>query len=106
MKTLFATLLLFAGVAAALPRWSAEEDSEESSVEVPAPPSSAAGSQPARAEVAKAPPADPSGADTQTLVSGAPLYNPNVSVHIVEKKEFSDRHRNEIVVYPLALQTN
>ena len=24
----------------------------------------------------------------QRLVSGAPLYNPNVAVHIVEKKQF------------------
>src|SRR5262245_12818522 len=30
-------------------------------------------------------------ADQQQLVSGAPLFNPHVAVHIVEKKQFSDQ---------------
>jgi outer membrane beta-barrel protein len=51
-----------------------------------------------------APPAD--AAKQQTLVSGAPLYNPNVAVHIVEKKEYSDRNRLEVVVQPLDYQVN
>lgn len=45
-------------------------------------------------------------ADAQKLVSGAPLYNPNVAVHIVEKKAFSDKGKNEIVLYPAAVQVN
>lgn len=44
--------------------------------------------------------------DPQTLVSGAPLYNPNVAVHIVEKKPFADRGKHEIVLYPGAIQFN
>lgn len=45
-------------------------------------------------------------ADSQKLVSGAPLYNPNVSVHIVEKKAFSDKGKSEVVLYPAAVQVN
>ncbi len=44
--------------------------------------------------------------DPQTLVSGAPLYNPNVAVHIVEKKPFADRGKHEIILYPGAIQVN
>ncbi|HEY0880708.1 MAG TPA: outer membrane beta-barrel domain-containing protein, partial [Archangium sp.] len=43
-------------------------------------------------------------AEAQRLVSGAPLFNPNVAVHIVEKKEFSDSRKTEIILYPIALQ--
>ncbi|MFL5321485.1 MAG: outer membrane beta-barrel domain-containing protein [Myxococcaceae bacterium] len=51
------------------------------------------------------PPGAPSN-DTQKLVSGAPLYNPNVAVHIVEKKVFSDKGHSEIVLYPAWVQVN
>lgn len=44
--------------------------------------------------------------DTQKLVSGAPLYNPNVSVHIVEKKVFSDKGHSELILYPAWVQVN
>ncbi len=44
--------------------------------------------------------------DPQTLISGAPLYNPNVSVHIVEKKPFADQGKHEIILYPGAIQVN
>jgi outer membrane beta-barrel protein len=44
-------------------------------------------------------------ADQQKLVSGAPLYNPNVAVHIVEKKEFSDKNRLEVEAQA-AIQVN
>lgn len=44
--------------------------------------------------------------EQQRLVSGAPLYNPNVSVHIVQKKRFADEGRHEFVLYPLAVQVN
>jgi outer membrane beta-barrel protein len=40
------------------------------------------------------------------LVSGAPLYNPNVAVHIVERKEFSDLNKLELVLYPATIQIN
>ncbi|MDP2271492.1 MAG: outer membrane beta-barrel domain-containing protein [Archangium sp.] len=47
--------------------------------------------------------ADP---EAQRLVSGAPLYNPNVAVHIVEQKAYSDSKKSEIVLYPVAMQVN
>src|SRR5262245_28112935 len=37
---------------------------------------------------------------SQELVSGAPLYNPNVAVHIVQHKPFADRGLSELVLYP------
>jgi outer membrane beta-barrel protein len=40
------------------------------------------------------------------LVSGAPLYNPNVAVHIVEAKQFSDSRKREFVLYPATVQAN
>ncbi len=54
---------------------------------------------------AEAPPA-PTRSESTVLVSGAPLNNPNVGVHIVEKKETSDSKRSEVVIYPLAMQVN
>jgi outer membrane beta-barrel protein len=45
-------------------------------------------------------------AEEQKLVSGAPLYNPNVAVHIVEQKAFSDRMRLEFILYPATVQVN
>ena len=39
-------------------------------------------------------------------VSGAPLSNPNVAVHIVEQKEFTDKWSREIALYPAAVQLN
>ena len=36
----------------------------------------------------------------QRLVSGAPLYNPNVAVHIVQRKAFADGGKRELVLYP------
>jgi hypothetical protein len=40
------------------------------------------------------------------LVSGAPLFNPNVAVHIVERKEHSDAKKLELVLYPATAQIN
>jgi outer membrane beta-barrel protein len=48
----------------------------------------------------------PVDAEAQRLVSGAPLYNPNVAVHIVEQKQYSDSKKSEIVLYPVAMQVN
>ena len=44
--------------------------------------------------------------EAQRLVSGAPLYNPNVAVHIVEQKAFSDSRKSEIVLFPVSMQVN
>lgn len=48
----------------------------------------------------------PVDAEAQRLVSGAPLFNPNVAVHIVEQKAYSDARKSEIVLYPVAMQVN
>jgi outer membrane beta-barrel protein len=45
-------------------------------------------------------------AEQQRLVNGAPLYNPNVAVHIVQKKPFADEGRHEFSLYPVAVQVN
>jgi len=45
-------------------------------------------------------------AEQQRLVHGAPLYNPNVAVHIVQKKPFADEGRHEFSLYPVAMQVN
>jgi outer membrane beta-barrel protein len=42
----------------------------------------------------------------QQLVSGAPLHDPNVAVHVVEKKDFADQGHQELVAYPIAPQFN
>src|SRR5690606_4187864 len=34
------------------------------------------------------------------LISGAPLENPDVAVHIVQQKRFADRGRHELTLYP------
>ncbi len=44
--------------------------------------------------------------EQQRLVNGAPLYNPNVAVHIVQKKRFADEGRHEFSLYPVAVQLN
>jgi outer membrane beta-barrel protein len=43
---------------------------------------------------------------SQELVSGAPLYDPNVSVHIVQQKQFTDSGRHELALYPATAQVN
>ncbi|MCE9671446.1 outer membrane beta-barrel domain-containing protein [Myxococcus stipitatus] len=42
----------------------------------------------------------------QRLVNGAPLYDPNVSLHIVQKKRFADEGRHELALYPAVVQVN
>ncbi len=44
--------------------------------------------------------------EQQRLVHGAPLYNPNVAVHIVQRKPFADEGRHEFSLYPVAVQVN
>ncbi|MBU8897414.1 outer membrane beta-barrel domain-containing protein [Corallococcus sp. H22C18031201] len=45
-------------------------------------------------------------ASQQRLVNGAPLYDPNVNVHIVQKKRFADEGHHEVVLYPAVVQLN
>jgi outer membrane beta-barrel protein len=49
------------------------------------------------------PVADP---NEQRLVNGAPLHNPNVAVHVVQKKRFADEGRHEFALYPVVAQVN
>jgi len=75
-----------------------------------------AGTTPPPAGTANTPP--PAGATTpsgaaaakaaheQDLVSGAPLYNPNVAVHIVEQKAFSDSRKREVILFPAIAHIN
>ncbi|HYO51905.1 outer membrane beta-barrel domain-containing protein [Archangium sp.] len=49
------------------------------------------------------PVADP---NQQRLVNGAPLHNPNVAVHVVQKKRFADEGRHEFTLYPVVGQVN
>lgn len=51
-------------------------------------------------------PANAASTEQMKLVNGAPLFNPNVGVHIVEQKRFSDSGKFEITLYPVALQVN
>ena len=48
----------------------------------------------------------PANSDAQKLVSGAPLYNPNVAVHIVEQKAYSDSGKREVILFPAQVQLN
>ena len=52
------------------------------------------------------PPSPSANPRAQTLVSGAPLYNPNVAVHIVERKPFADQGKHEITLFPALAQVN
>jgi outer membrane beta-barrel protein len=61
---------------------------------------------PVRVEPASPPDAVATPAEEQRLVSGAPLSNPNVAVHIVQRKDFADADQRELVLFPLAVQVN
>ena len=98
------------------PKPAADEDEEdEPPAKPPATPGPGAEVKPGAVATPTPPPAAPPAAgapvsvaspDAQKLVSGAPLYNPNVAVHIVEKKGFSDKSKFEAVLYPAAVQAN
>jgi outer membrane beta-barrel protein len=73
----------------------------------------------AREAEAPAPPADAPLASTEApemqpvadlsqhrLVNGAPLHNPNVAVHVVQKKRFADEGKHEVSLYPVVAQVN
>lgn len=66
----------------------------------------AASTTPAATTAPATTPAPASSDDQMRLVNGAPLFNPNVGVHIVEQKRFSDSGRFEVTLYPVAMQVN
>src|SRR5262245_49910588 len=85
------------------PAAAAEDDEDEAPKAKDAPPPTSAPPAPAPLGAVTTSSADEK---QQRLVSGAPLYNPNVAVHIVEQKEFSDKWLREVAIYPAAVQVN
>lgn len=83
-----------------------DEDEEPAKPATPTPGPSEEKKDAPTAATAPAPTPAPAAASEQRLVSGAPLFNPNVAVHIVEQKAFSDSGRREIVLYPVSMQVN
>lgn len=86
-----------------------EDDEEPASPAAPGPGTTPPAASDAPKPAALAPTgAVPTPAETeaQRLVSGAPLFNPNVAVHIVEQKSYSDARKSELVLYPVAMQVN
>jgi outer membrane beta-barrel protein len=66
-----------------------------------------AAAPPALAAPADAPVLRPvTNADEQRLINGAPLNDPNVALHVVQKKPFADAGRHEFTLYPAAVQAN
>jgi outer membrane beta-barrel protein len=51
-------------------------------------------------------PTAPSAAPNLNMVGGAPLSDPDVSVHIVQRKVLSDKGRHEVVLFPVVAQIN
>lgn len=107
---------LVLGQAAGTPPASSSDDDEdepakpttpptpEKKPDAPVTPAATTTPPPATTTTAAAP--APASADQMRLVNGAPLFNPNVGVHIVEQKRFSDSGRFEVTLYPVALQVN
>lgn len=91
---------------------SPSSDDEDDEVQVVTPKSGEAKKDEPRAVLAEPitpvlpPTSEAAPRQTMMLLSGAPLNNPNVGVHIVEKKETSDARRTEVVLYPVAMQVN
>lgn len=94
-----------------------EEASQPAEAEAPAPAEEApALAEPTPAQPEPVAPEEPvalasdaprtTDAQQQRLVNGAPLFNPNVSVHIVQKKRFADEGRHELTLYPATVQVN
>lgn len=96
-----------------------DDEEEEAPAKPEAKPSSKpVGAAPAAAEpAAAAPAAKPADAPLATpaadvsarktsLVAGAPLDNPDVKVHTVQKKVLSDKGRSEVVLFPAVAQIN
>jgi outer membrane beta-barrel protein len=86
-----------------------DEDDEEAPAKPATPPATATDAPRAEEKPAAAAPAATPSAQTQQeqrLVSGAPLYNPHVAVHIVEQKTASDAGKRELILFPVAAQLN
>lgn len=115
---LFAALVTAVDVQAAAPidaqLIAATQATPEDEEDDPAPGSTPAVPPTPKADAPKAEPAaspnraaaSATDAEAQRLVSGAPLYNPNVAVHIVEQKAYSDSKKSEFVLYPVTMQVN
>jgi len=103
---------LLAQARPAAPSTASDDDEDNLPVATPKPgekkdpvkPASVPSATPAATVTSEAPAT--SSTQSMVLVSGAPLNNPNVGVHIVEQKETSDTKRSEVVIYPLAMQVN
>ncbi|RKG87341.1 outer membrane beta-barrel domain-containing protein [Corallococcus terminator] len=84
--------------------------SDDDDAAAPAPTGPTSGIAPADAPVLESPESGEAprttDAQQQRLVNGAPLYNPNVNVHIVQKKRFADEGKHELVLYPGVVQVN
>lgn len=113
LLVLWTSSIAYAGVPSVLTSQvlsQAEDDEEgEEEEEDAAPPESTPSAESGVKEEPSAPPAtvEPSSQkNTQQLVSGAPLSNPNVAVHIVEKKDFAEKGKHEVVLFPAAAQIN
>lgn len=131
MRTTFLlAALLFAGQSVAAPAFlapaallgqtgntTASDDDEDEPVKPPTPTpdkkpdattttTTTTTTTPAATPAATPAPAPVSSSEQMRLVNGAPLFNPNVGVHIVEQKRFSDSGRFEVTLYPVALQVN
>ncbi len=117
-NTLLLTALLGGAAAQAAPppiqflslAQATDDDEDEAPSAKPVTPERAPTTPAPKADAVAAPPSAPSvfaaNPDAQRLVSGAPLFNPNVAVHIVEQKAYSDTRKAEIVIYPAAIQVN
>ena len=81
------------------------DDDEEDPAPASAKPATKAAAAPVTEGSVTAPP-PPENANEQKLVNGAPLYNPNVAVHIVEQKAFSDARKFEVTLFPASIQVN
>ncbi|MCP3144462.1 outer membrane beta-barrel domain-containing protein [Pyxidicoccus xibeiensis] len=90
--------------AAEAPAPEASEEAPAVAQPVPAAPQTPAPPEDAPVLAAEAP--RTTEVNQQRLVHGAPLYNPNVSVHIVQKKRFADEGKHELALFPATVQVN
>jgi len=124
-RTLLAALVALACVVGSVQRAHAQSDDDdadddETAQPVPAPapapaptpasPSSPA-AQPAQPAAQPAQPADTSSVPAASapqiqLTGGAPLNDPDVEVHTVQKKVLADKGRHEVVLFPVVAQVN
>jgi outer membrane beta-barrel protein len=82
------------------------EPAKEAPKDAPKAPAAVAPANSAGTAAPSVGPTAPAPGEEQRLVSGAPLNNPNVNVHTVEQKQFSDSGKRELVLYPVSVQVN